>query len=101
MARRQGYHGAFLHETAGGAKWYGNGAWQHPWYVLNCLCEDGKRRTIRLNQAADTFFSWPGRASIGGKTVRGYVTTVTPPAPFATLRDTSEEVTMFRTYKGG
>jgi hypothetical protein len=48
--------------------------WGHPHKATNVLCADGKRRTIRLNQSADTFFSWPGRTSIGGKSVRGYVT---------------------------
>lgn len=49
-------------------------AYGHPDTCIRCLCEDGKRRTIRLGIDADTYFSWPGRTSIGGKTVRGYVT---------------------------
>lgn len=49
-------------------------AWGHPHKAVNVLCPDGRRRTVRLNQAADSFFSWPGRASINGRTVRGYVT---------------------------
>lgn len=46
----------------------------HPDTCIRCLCPDGKRRTVRLGIDADTAFSWPGRCSIGGKTVRGYVT---------------------------
>ena len=48
--------------------------WHHPYKAVNVRCFDGKRRTVRLNQQADTFFSWPGRCTINGKTVRGYVT---------------------------
>jgi hypothetical protein len=49
-------------------------AFSHPSHCEGALCEDGKRRTIRLNLQADTAFSWPGRANIKGKTVRGFVT---------------------------
>ncbi len=49
-------------------------AFGHPDTCIRCLCEDGKRRTVRLGIDADSYFSWPGRASIGGRTVRGYVT---------------------------
>ncbi len=72
MPRQPAYHGAFLYKT-GEAKWYGNRFWHHPWFVLNCLCPDGKRRTIRLGQDADTAFTWPGRTSYQGKTRRGYI----------------------------
>ena len=48
--------------------------WHHPHKAINVLCFDGKRRTVRLNLQADSFFSWPGRASIKGKTVSGYIT---------------------------
>lgn len=37
-------------------------------------CDDGVVRTIRLNQQPDTWFSHPGRTSIKGKSVRGYIT---------------------------
>jgi hypothetical protein len=47
---------------------------QHPSHAIRVMCFDGKRRNVRLNIDADTAFSWPGRASIKGKTVRGYVT---------------------------
>jgi len=67
--------GAYLHDTPGGATWYGNSFWSHPWYVRGVICADGKRRTVRLNEAPDTYFSYPGRASIGGRTVRGFVHT--------------------------
>lgn len=51
----------------------GNG-WHHP-HAARAMCPDGKVRTVRLSQAADTFFTWParGRATAGGRTVRGYV----------------------------
>ncbi len=59
------------------AEWVNNGnAWQHPHKVKGALCEDGVRRTVRLNQQADTYGSWPGRTTIRGKTVRGFVTGV-------------------------
>ena len=48
-------------------------AWGHPDTCAHALCDDGIRRTIRLREAADTYFSWGGRTSIGGKTVRGFV----------------------------
>ena len=48
--------------------------WNHPYKAANVLCGDGKRRTVRLNQEADSWFSWPGRCTIKGKTIRGYVT---------------------------
>ena len=48
--------------------------WGHPYKVKDALCFDGKRRTVRLNIQADTYFSWPGRCTIKGETVRGYIT---------------------------
>lgn len=42
--------------------------------VSNCLCQDGKRRTVYVRGEADTFFSIPAATSIKGKTVRGYLT---------------------------
>ena len=48
-------------------------AWGHP-NAAYALCFDGKVRKVRLNQAADTWFSWSGRAAINGVTVRGYIT---------------------------
>jgi hypothetical protein len=72
MAKRNDA-GATLLNTTGQATWWGNGFWQHAWYVRDALCEDGRRRTVRLNQQADTYFSWAGRTTIGGKSVRGFV----------------------------
>lgn len=37
------------------------------------LCSDGKIHRVRLNQQADTFFSWPGRVTLAGKTVKVFV----------------------------
>ena len=48
------------------------GGWEHPYAAL-ARCPDGRIRRVRLNQSADTFFSWPGRVSAYGKTMRGYV----------------------------
>ena len=48
-------------------------AWGHP-HAAYALCFDGKVRKVRLNQAPDTWFSWSGRATINGVTVRGYIT---------------------------
>ena len=44
--------------------------WNHP-YAAHAICPDGKIRKIRLNQQANTWFSWPGRCSKYG---RGFVT---------------------------
>ena len=43
--------------------------------AIGALCADGVRRTVRLTNGTPTGKTWPGRASIGGKTVRGYVRT--------------------------
>jgi hypothetical protein len=59
----------------GPTRWMGDRAWRHPQVVRGALCPDGKRRSVTLGQAADTYFSWPGRASINGRTVSGFVTT--------------------------
>ena len=48
-------------------------AWGHH-HAAYARCFDGKVRKVRLNQAADTWFSWSGRATIKGVTVRGYIT---------------------------
>jgi hypothetical protein len=48
--------------------------WGHPSHAI-AYAPDGKLRKVRLGIDADSFFSWPGRCSIGGRTVRGYVTT--------------------------
>jgi hypothetical protein len=48
--------------------------WQHP-YTADARCPDGKIRRVRLNQQADSFFSWPGRVQYQGKTRKCYVYT--------------------------
>ena len=59
------------------AEWITSGEpWFHPYKVKNCLCFDGKRRTIRLNLQPSTYFSWDGRTSIKGKTVKGFVCSI-------------------------
>ena len=47
--------------------------WFHPYKVVNCLCFDGKRRTVRLNLQPSTYFSWDGRSTIKGRTMKGFV----------------------------
>lgn len=47
--------------------------WQHP-VLARAEFPDGIIRTVRLNQQADTFFSWPGRTSYKRHTVRCFVT---------------------------
>lgn len=45
--------------------------------IENCRLENlagDMRRTVEITGEADTYFSIPARISIGGKTVRGYVT---------------------------
>lgn len=49
-----------------------NNIWGHP-HAATAICEDGKVRKVRLNQSPDTYFSWTGRTSLKGKTVRGMV----------------------------
>lgn len=41
------------------------------------LCPDGRVRSVELGALADTWFSVPARARIGGRWVRGYVTVET------------------------
>jgi hypothetical protein len=48
-------------------------SWGRPRLVRNARCPDGRRRTVYLGADADTFFSWPGRVSIAGRWVRGFV----------------------------
>ena len=47
--------------------------WGHPYAAKAYGPGGGGIITVRLNQSADTFFTWPGRASVNGKTVRGFV----------------------------
>lgn len=49
------------------------GPWGIPIKVTNCLCPDGRRRTVYTAQEADTFFSLPARVKFKGKTVAGFV----------------------------
>jgi len=68
----------------------GYGEWQHPVAIRKALCPDGVRRTIRLNQQADTYFSWPGRTTIKGRSVRGFVTTENDDYTFTPYQGESE-----------
>jgi len=48
-----------------------------PWGLFvkgKAVCPDGKVRTVRLAQTADTFFSIPASVKYRGKTVAGYAT---------------------------
>lgn len=53
----------------------GYGAWHHPIAVENALCQDGKRRKVRLNQDGQT-----GRCTIGKKTLKGFISYVGSPS---------------------
>ena len=57
------------------AKLIHRGPWQIPVKVENCLCPDGKRRTVKTHHTPDTFFSLPASLSFKGTTVTGYVST--------------------------
>lgn len=49
----------------------------YPWGLfLRCraICPDGKVRSVRVAQTADTFFSIPASVLFKGKRVAGYVT---------------------------
>lgn len=61
-------------------------------------CEDGVVRTIRLNQQPDTWFSHPGRTSIKGKAVRGYVT-MDEVEPLEGYKPTITSIVKFIAYK--
>lgn len=51
--------------------------WTNPFWgnliAVTAICPDGRVRKIRLNQSADTFFSHPGRTTIAGHAITGYV----------------------------
>lgn len=44
-------------------------------YPYKCMAifEDGKIRTVFLNQSPDTYFSHGGRSKVSGKSVRGFI----------------------------
>lgn len=42
--------------------------------VFDCLCPDGRRRTVRLTGEADTYFSIPATVVVRDHSVSGYVT---------------------------
>ena len=50
------------------------GPWAQLIAVRNCPCSDGVNRNVRNIGVPDTFFSVPGRVSVRGKTVSGFVT---------------------------
>lgn len=52
------------------------GMWQIPYKASGVICPDGKRRTVRLSDEADTFWTMPARLSYKGTTVSGFVTAV-------------------------
>jgi hypothetical protein len=58
---------------------YGTSCTFHPPFATyvsaHVLCSDGKvRKTVRLSQTADTFFSVPCAVKVKGKEVAGYMT---------------------------
>lgn len=48
-------------------------AWGHP-HAAYAICFDGKVRKVRLNQQSACRYCWPGRVTIKGVTVRGFIT---------------------------
>jgi hypothetical protein len=68
-----GYYQTTRRPEAKGTARYLVGPWQHT-VAFDAICPDGKVRRVRANQSPDTFFSHPGRCTIGKRTVRGYVT---------------------------
>ena len=55
------------------------GMWQIPYKAVNVLCPDGKRRTCKLANSPDTYYSIRASVSYRGKTVSGYVTSTNDP----------------------
>lgn len=55
------------------------GMWQIPYKAVNVLCPDGKRRTCKLANSPDTYYSIPASVGYKGKTVSGYVTSTNDP----------------------
>lgn len=45
----------------------------HHTVAFRALCQDGRVRTVRAAQSADTWHSHPGRVTFGKKTKRGFV----------------------------
>ncbi len=59
-------------------------AWHGGKEFIKCvgaLCPDGRRRTVRLDPQADTFFSVPGTVHFRGKSVRGFIAAIDESAP--------------------
>lgn len=73
-----------------------------PWslYVsARVLCPDGKiRKTKRIAQTADTFFSVPCAVYVNGKTVAGYMTVETR-AGLSTATESDPAVVKFFPFK--
>lgn len=45
-----------------------------PVKAVNCLCPDGKRRTVAITGQPDTWFSTPARVQVKGLSVSGFIT---------------------------
>lgn len=59
---------------------YANGTYIHYTMIRSAraICPDGRiRRTKRISQTSDTFFSIPASMTVKGKTVAGYITVET------------------------
>lgn len=68
---------------------------------VRAICSDGTVRTVRLSPlGADTFFSIPGRVSVRGKTVSGYLTRETADG-WTTETDGDPAVWKFVAYTNG
>lgn len=51
-----------------------HGLWKIPTKVKNCLCPDGKRRTVKITGQATTYFSIPASVKYKGKSISGFIT---------------------------
>lgn len=50
------------------------GMWPVLKKIVNCLCPDGKRRTVIITSEPDTAFSIPAKVQMKGTTISGFVT---------------------------
>ncbi len=60
-------------------KFHHRGMWQVLYKVSGVLCPDGKRRTVKITGQPDTFFSVPACLTYRGKTVTGFVMSLSCP----------------------
>ena len=61
-----------------GARMIHHGMWQIAIRCEGAICSDGIRRNVQITASPDTFYSIPGRVTVKGRTVTGFVTTYEP-----------------------